>query len=79
MGRQPVTIQEVSGAVFGWGWVARNHFRYRMWIMKYWPISGLIGLKGPQVGRVPQKGLWSGHRDWTRGRHWDRRSRYGLR
>jgi hypothetical protein len=31
-----------------------------------------------QVMNMARMRYWSGHRDWTRGRHWDRRSRYGL-
>jgi len=32
-----------------------------------------------QVAAIPRLGIWSGFRSWTRGRHWDRKTRYGIR
>ncbi|HUV63904.1 MAG TPA: hypothetical protein VMW24_08400 [Sedimentisphaerales bacterium] len=52
---------------------------YESFWVAWWPIAGSVGLDGPQVAWLKRTGLWAGLRDWTRGRHWDRRSRYGLR
>ncbi len=41
-------------------------------------IQASTGLTGAQKG-ILACGRFSGFRDWTRGRHWDRRSRYGER
>jgi len=46
--------------------------------VRYWPVLGPVGLAGGQIDRRMIVRL-SGMRDWTRGRHWDRRSRYGER
>lgn len=46
--------------------------------VRYWPACGPVGLAGGQIERRMIVRL-SGMRDWTRGRHWDRRSRYGER
>lgn len=49
-----------------WFWVA------------WWPV-GRHACEGPQVRRVRRVGFFVGVRDWTRGRHWDRRHRYGVK
>jgi len=52
---------------------------YESFWVAWWPVRAAGEIGGPQVHQVGRTGFWSGVRDWTRGRHWDRRSRYGLR
>jgi hypothetical protein len=47
------------------------------WRLRYWPILAPVGLSGGQTAVRRPVGYPSGMRDWTRGRHWDRRHRYG--
>jgi len=47
--------------------------------MEWWPAPRRCSTRAGQVRHVPAMGYFAGCRDWTRGRHWDMRSRYGLR
>jgi|GEM_PF-5447914 len=47
--------------------------------VRYWPMAAADVPPGPQVAGHRCMGYFAGCRDWTRGRHWDRRSRYGER
>ena len=71
------TIEEAGGAVFGWAWC--RYVGQFFWAMKYWPATARAAGARPYSPVVDQnKGrFFGGHRDWTRGRHWDRRQRYG--
>jgi len=64
------------GAVFGWCRCSILH-RHE-WRLCYWRQS-LSPTLQPQVPAVKPLGVWSGYRSHSRGRHWDRRSRYGER
>lgn len=39
--------------------------------VRWWPAKR-SDWRPPQVQRRPRMGLWSGHHDFRRGRHWDR-------
>lgn len=70
-------IEAVLGAVFEI--FCDDKGREYAWV-KWWPVmqSRRAGtVVRPQVVCVPVVGWPAGARDWTRGRHWDRRSRYG--
>ena len=69
-------IRERGDAVFGWGWFPTDE-KYR-WVCKYWPVTVGAAVRSQRRCRRPLT-WWAGVRDWTRGRHWDRRSRYGER
>jgi len=59
-------------------WRYQTGWHESFWVA-WWPVRSSVGLAGPQVSLVGRTGLWSGLRDWTRGRHWDRRRRYGVK
>jgi len=60
-------LREDPGHWIEWFWVA------------WWPVVTTVGIRGSQRRRLVIPGYFAGHRDWTRGRHWDRRHRYGVK
>jgi hypothetical protein len=42
--------------------------------VQWWPVTELAA-PGPQVQSVERLGIWSGLREPTRGRHWNRKRR----
>lgn len=69
-------LDESCGAVFGWAWF--KFLGQYWWVMQYWPMAAQSIVRSQRVDRRPMVRR-AGAMDWTRGRHWDRRSRYGLR
>lgn len=69
-------LLEALGMKFGWccSWF------YGEWFYRplYW-TAVLVKVVSRPVVILRRLGYWSGVRLWSRGRHWDRRSRYGER
>lgn len=58
-------------------WRDQTGWHESFWVA-WWPVTS-VDLAGPQMAHIGRMRFCSGLRDWTRGRHWDRRSRYGIK
>lgn len=74
-------IQHTLGMVYGWCW--NRMFGEWNYLRLYWPAESKLSFKraGYRLQRLSGRSLVirAGLMDWTRGRHWDRRHRYGVK
>jgi hypothetical protein len=63
-------IEEMLGAVYGWGYLSWCHVH--IWTLLYWPVTDSARCRSQCPSTRPRPGQ-AGYRDGRRGRHWDRR------
>lgn len=69
-------LEETLGAKFGWCW-SRHDGRWLLALL-YWPKVRPTGEPG-QVRTLRTRNIMAGFMSEARGRHWDRKSRYGIK
>lgn len=70
-------LLELLGGIFGWCW--SSYYEERTKRLLYYKVTE-YPVRRSQVFVVGRRrAYWSGFRSWSRGRHWDRKSRCGVK